>query len=49
MNPVLERLGLGAVNAGTWTTAGGWLADGGAPLVESINPANGQALASTNS
>jgi len=46
MNPVLERLGLGAINAGTWTSAGGWLADDGAPLVESINPASGQALAS---
>ena len=46
MNPVLERLGLGTINAGTWTSAGGWLADDGAPLVESINPANGQALAS---
>jgi len=46
MNPVLERLGLGAVNAGTWTSAGGWLADDAAPLVESINPADGRALAS---
>jgi aldehyde dehydrogenase (NAD+) len=46
MNPVLERLGLSAVNAGTWTSAGGWLADDAATLVESINPANGQVLAS---
>ena len=46
MNPVLERLGLGAVNAGTWTSAGGWLADDGAPLVDSVNPATGEVLAS---
>jgi aldehyde dehydrogenase (NAD+) len=46
MNPVLERLGLGEVNAGTWTSAGGWLADDGAPLVDSVNPATGEVLAS---
>jgi aldehyde dehydrogenase (NAD+) len=46
MNAVLERLGLGAVNAGTWTSAGGWLADDTAPLVDSINPSNGQVIAS---
>ena len=46
MNPVLERLGLGAVNAGTWTSAGGWLADDAAPLVDSINPSTGQVIAS---
>ena len=46
MNAVLERLGLGAVNAGTWTSAGGWLADDQAPLVDSINPSNGQVIAS---
>jgi len=46
VNPVLERLGLGAVNAGTWTPAGGWLADDAAPLVDSINPSNGQVIAS---
>jgi len=46
MNPVLERLGLGAVNAGTWTSAGGWLADNSAPLVDSVNPATGDVLAS---
>jgi aldehyde dehydrogenase (NAD+) len=45
MNPVLERLGLGAVNAGTWTSAGGWLADQNAPLVDSVNPATGMPLA----
>jgi len=46
MNAVLERLGLGAVNAGTWTPAGGWLADDAAPLVESVNPSTGQVIAS---
>jgi aldehyde dehydrogenase (NAD+) len=45
MSGVLERLGLGAANAGTWTAAGGWLADDAAPLVDSINPANGQVIA----
>jgi aldehyde dehydrogenase (NAD+) len=46
MNAVLERLGLSAVNAGTWTSAGGWLADDTAPLVDSINPSSGQVIAS---
>ena len=45
MNGVLERLGLAAVNAGTWTADGGWLSDDGAPLVESINPSSGHAIA----
>jgi aldehyde dehydrogenase (NAD+) len=45
MNPVLQRLGLGAVNAGTWSSAGGWLADDHAALVQSINPSNGEVLA----
>ena len=46
MNAVFERLGLSAVNAGTWTSAGGWLADDKAPLVDSINPSSGQVIAS---
>jgi aldehyde dehydrogenase (NAD+) len=46
MNAVLERLGLGAVNAGTWTSAGGWLTDDKAPVVDSINPSSGQVIAS---
>jgi aldehyde dehydrogenase (NAD+) len=46
MNAVLERLGLSAVNAGTWTSAGGWLADDTAPVVDSINPSTGQVIAS---
>jgi len=45
MNPVLQRLGLEAINAGTWAADGGWLADDGAPLIESVNPANGEVLA----
>jgi aldehyde dehydrogenase (NAD+) len=46
VNPVLQRLGLGAVNAGTWSSAGGWLADDAAPLLQSVNPANGEVLGS---
>jgi len=45
MNPVLQRLGLAAVNAGTWAADGGWLADERAPLIDSVNPANGEVLA----
>jgi aldehyde dehydrogenase (NAD+) len=45
MNAVLERLGLGPINPGTWTSAGGWLVDDTATVVDSINPANGQAIA----
>ncbi len=45
MNPVLARLGLSPVNAGTWTSAGGWLSDDAAPRVDSINPSSGQVIA----
>ena len=45
MNPVLQRLGLAAINAGTWSSRGGWLADDHATFVESVNPANGEVLA----
>jgi aldehyde dehydrogenase (NAD+) len=45
MNPVLQRLGLAEINAGTWASRGGWLADDHATLVESVNPANGEVLA----
>jgi aldehyde dehydrogenase (NAD+) len=44
MSGVLQQLGLGPVNAGTWTADGGWLEDPAAPLVQSVNPATGAAL-----
>ena len=45
MNPILGNLGLAAVNAGTWASQGGWLADDAAPLVDSVNPATGEVIA----
>jgi len=45
VNPLLKDLGLEAVNAGTWTSQGGWLDDASAPLVHSVNPATGDAIA----
>ncbi len=45
MKKILANLGLDAVNAGTWLGAES-LADGGAPLIESINPATGKPIAS---
>jgi len=45
MNPLLRDLGLEAVNAGTWTGHDGWLDDAAAPLVHSVNPATGDAIA----
>jgi aldehyde dehydrogenase (NAD+) len=44
MNPLLQDLGLAAVNSGTWASDGGWLEDTAAPVVESVNPATGQAV-----
>jgi len=44
MSGVLQQLGLGPVNAGTWSADGGWLEDPAAPLVQSVNPATGAAL-----
>ncbi len=44
MNAVLEQLGLGRVNAGTWSADGGWLEDPAAPLAESVNPATGETI-----
>jgi len=48
MKQILDRLGLEAVNAGTWSgdTA---LSNEASPLIESINPANGKVIASVRS
>ena len=46
MNTVLANLGLTELNAGTWSSNGGWLSDPAARRVESINPATG--LGNTN-
>ncbi|HNP35563.1 MAG TPA: aldehyde dehydrogenase family protein [Woeseiaceae bacterium] len=45
MNNILQSLGLEATNPGTWI-GGESLADPGAPLIESINPATGDVIAS---
>ena len=48
MKQILDRLGLEAVNAGTWSgdTA---LRNDSSPLIESINPATGEIIASVRS
>jgi len=46
MNAILKDLGLEATNAGTWTAAGGWLADAAGGRIDSINPATGEVIAS---
>jgi len=46
MKALLERLGLEARNPGTWSADGGWLDDPAAPLIESVNPATGEHIAS---
>ena len=38
-------LGIESSNAGTYAGAAGWLADSSAPLIESINPATGELIA----
>ena len=48
MQDVLNRLGLSAVNPGTWLGAKS-LQDDAATLIESINPANGEVIASVAS
>ncbi len=45
MNEILQRLGLSDVNPGTWLGSNS-LEDESAALIESINPANGQVIAS---
>ena len=44
MKKILDRLGLESVNAGTWAGAKAMSSDS-APLIESINPANGEVIA----
>jgi aldehyde dehydrogenase (NAD+) len=46
MNPLLAELGLEAVNPAAWSANDGWLADPAAALIESVNPANGELIAS---
>jgi aldehyde dehydrogenase (NAD+) len=41
----LNKLGLQAINPGTWSGSHGWSASSGGALIDSINPANGQRLA----
>ena len=45
MNDILEQLGLGAINDGTWIGARS-LADESAPLIESVNPTTNEVIAS---
>ncbi len=46
---LLNSLGLGPVNAGTWSGAGGWLDDASARIIESINPTTGEVIARVRS
>ena len=48
MNEVLSRLGLGEVNAGTWSGSDASESDD-AELIKSINPASGELIASVRS
>ena len=48
MNEILQRLGLSDVNPGTWLGSTS-LEDESAPLIESVNPANGEVIASVRS
>jgi len=45
MKQILDKLGLDPVNAGTWSGADSMSSDS-APLIESINPANNEVIAS---
>ena len=46
MKQVLRNLGLESVNAGTWSSSGGWLSDPAASRIDSVNPATGEVIAS---
>ena len=46
MDKVLANLGLKALNPGTWSQDGGWLADPAALRVDSVNPATAKVIAS---
>jgi len=48
MSKILERLGLGPTNPGTWYGDRS-SEDSAAPLIESVNPANGKVIASVRS
>jgi aldehyde dehydrogenase (NAD+) len=48
MNEILRRLGLSEVNPGTWLGSES-MEDASAALIESINPANGEVIASVRS
>ncbi len=48
MNEILQRLGLSDNNPGTWLGSNS-LEDKSAPLIESVNPANGEVIASVRS
>lgn len=48
MKKILESLGLDSVNAGTWSGAN-CLGEGDSPLIDSINPATGELIASVRS
>jgi len=48
MNDILSRLGLEEINAGTWSAARSSAADD-AGLIESVNPASGEVIASVRS
>ncbi len=48
MKDILDRLGLEAVNPGTWS-GNASSADDKAPLIESVNPASGELIASVRS
>jgi aldehyde dehydrogenase (NAD+) len=45
MKAILDKLGLQDINAGGYAAGDGWLRDDRAPLIESVNPANGQVIA----
>jgi aldehyde dehydrogenase (NAD+) len=42
---VLATLGLGKINPGVWSGKHGWSADSTGPLLDAINPSNGERLA----
>ena len=48
MKEILTKLGLDEINAGTWSGAESSASDD-APLIESVNPANGEVIASVRS
>jgi aldehyde dehydrogenase (NAD+) len=42
---VFAKLGLAKINPGTWSGQHGWSADESGPLIDSVNPTNGERLA----